>query len=86
MYFEIMAGKTIPDWMSHHLEGCALMLDGKNVFTVPLKDAPANHPKCLKLTRYECQIGLTSARWSDIGATLFLLYTKEKQCHPHPKP
>ena len=65
---------------------CCLLVKSGFVLGVPASRVSSDHPRSLRIERYELRSGLTSARWHAIGRELFILYTKEKQCQSHPKP
>ncbi len=80
------ASEAIKMFRINHYGACVLNVKRGFVTSVPSAEAVPNHPKRLRIERYEMSRGFTNAQWHAIGIELFILYTKEKLCQAHPKP
>ena len=80
------AALAIVDFQDKCEGSCCLYIRDGEVLANPTSDFGPNHPKVLRIERYEMSRRISKARWHAIGRELFILYTKEKECHAHPKP
>ena len=80
------AGYAIDMYKIDHRSACCLCIKDGLVRAVPVREASFQVPGALVITLYEQQQGLTSKRWSQIGASLLRFYFKENACQIPPKP
>lgn len=80
------AAEAIKMFRIDHAGVCYLTINRGFVTGLTHSYVSSDHPKALKIERFELRRGLTAARWHAIGRELFILYTKEKLCQTHQKP
>lgn len=81
-----LAADAITVWASNHNQPCRLYVDEGLVKARKPTDRDYVDFRCLIITRFAQNAGLTSAAWKVVGSELFNLYTKEVACQAHPKP
>lgn len=80
-----LAADAITEFSRTHITACVLSVSDGLVTATPIADMKHNYKRCLQVTVFAQNSGLTNAHWKNVGEALYNLYTQEQKCRPHQK-
>ncbi len=81
-----LAANAIGLWARKHRGSCVLSVENGLVIAFDPSKAKQGYDRCLFITVFDQNAGLTSAKWHLVATELMNLYNKELACQTHQKP